>query len=335
MTPRQRIAATLPDGPLVERSIKRARWAEEAGYDDLWIADGNAPDALTLAAVLSQVTRRVRIGTAVTPVFTRTPALLAATVNVLGQVLPGRFVLGLGASSETMMTTWNGVPFEKPMSRVRDTAIMVRAMLKGEKSAFDLETLRSHGYRQAPLPNPPPIYIAALRSRMIEMAAELGDGVIFNLWPRRALTKMMGHIRIGAERAGKDPRNVEIVNRHMVLVTDDKARGRELFRKQFAPYYATSVYNAFLAWGGYEEIAAAIREGWAAKDREKTTGALSEEVIDEIGIIGPEEECRARLGWCAKSGIHTHIIAPLSGASPEEAQRTFEAFRADRFTLSA
>ena len=333
MTPRQRVAVTLPDGPLVENSIKRARWAEEAGYDDAWLADTGAPDGLTLAGALSRETRRLRLGIAVVPVFTRTPAVLAAAANTLGQLMPGRFVLGLGSSSEAMMKGWHGASFEKPLSRVRDTAIMVRSMLKGEKSDFDLETLHSHGYKQPPLEQPVPIYLAGLRSRMIEMAAELGDGVIFNLWPRKALSKMMGHVRLGAERAGKDPRQVEIVNRHMVLVTDDKAHGRALFRKQFAPYYATSVYNSFLAWGGYEEIAATIREGWAAKDRDKTTGALTDEIIDEIGIIGNEQECRERLVWCAKAGVHTHIIAPFAGATPDEVQRTLEAFRADKFKL--
>jgi len=333
MTPRQRIAVTLPEGPVIADSIKRARWAEEAGFDDLWLAEGGAPDGLTLAAVLAGATKRMRIGTAVTPVFTRTPALFASTVNVLGQILPERFVLGLGSSSEVMTEGWNGVPFEKPMSRVRDTAVMVRAMLKGEKSNFDLETLKSHGYKQAPLEKPVPIYIAALRARMIEMGAEVGDGVIFNLWPRKALTKMLGHVRIGAERVGKDPRSVEVVNRYAVLVTDDKAKGRALFRKAFAPYYATSVYNAFLAWGGYEETAAAIREGWAAKDRDKTMGALTDELVDEIGVIGSAEECRERIAWAAKTGIHTHVIAPLQGASPEEVQRTFEAFRGDSVKL--
>ena len=82
---------------------------------------------------------------------------------------------------------------------------------------------------------------------MIEMAAEVGDGVIFNLWPRRALPKMMEHVKIGAERAGKDWREIEIVNRAMVLVTDDVGDGRNRFRAAFAPYYATPVYNRFLA----------------------------------------------------------------------------------------
>jgi alkanesulfonate monooxygenase SsuD/methylene tetrahydromethanopterin reductase-like flavin-dependent oxidoreductase (luciferase family) len=181
--------------------------------------------------------------------------------------------------------------------------------------------------------NPPPIYIAALRSGMIEMAAEVGDGVIFNLWPKRALPKMIEHVKIGAKRAGKDWRDVEIVNRAMVLVTDDKAEARNRFRGAFAPYYATPVYNKFLAWAGYEDAAETITEGWAAKDRAKTGGALTDALIDEVAIIGSEDECRARIREDAAGGIHTHIIAPLAGSNAAESMRTFKAFTPDQFSF--
>jgi probable F420-dependent oxidoreductase len=333
MALKQRIAVTLPGGPKVQDTVDRVRWAEANGYDDAWFGDGGAPDALTTTAAIAHHTQRLRLGVAVTPVFTRTPAVLAATANALGQILPGRFVMGLGASSQNMMDGWHGVPLEKPVTRVKETAIMVKSMLAGEKSNFDLETLRSHGYVQGKLDVPVPVYMAALRSGMIETAAEFSDGVIFNLWPKRALPKMIEHVRIGARRAGKDPAQVEVVNRHMVLVTDDKDSARARFRAAFAPYYATPVYNNFLAWAGYEEAAAVIRQGWLEKDRGKTTGAISDEMVDEIAIIGGEEECRERLKWCAETGIHTHIIAPLGGAAPDEVARTFAAFTPDKFRL--
>ena len=167
---------------------------------------------------------------------------------------------------------------------------------------------------------------------MIEMAAEVGDGVIFNLWPKSALPKMMEAVRTGAEKAGKDWRSVEIVNRAMVLCTDDKARGRDLFRAAFAPYYATPVYNKFLAWAGHPSAAQTITEGWAAKDRDKTSGALSDDLIDEVAIIGNEDEIRERIQSDADGGVHTSIIAPLA-ATPEDVERTFNAFRGSEFTL--
>ena len=327
MVPRQHLAVALPEGPLLKDNIDRAKWAEEAGYDDLWLADGTGMDGLTLAAVLGCHTKRIRIGMAVTPAFTRPPALLAATISVLDQVLPNRFAMGLGASSEVIVSGWNGLPFAKPLSRVRDMLIVTRSMLKGEKSDFDLDTVRSHGYRQTPLERPVPFYVAALRGGMIEMGAEMADGVIFNLWPRKAIGQLMNHVRIGAERAGKDPRSVEIVNRVMVFATEDKSRARELFRIQFAPYFATGVYNAYLAWIGHEEAAARANEGWTEKNRDKTKAAITDELIDEIAVFGTEEECRDRISWCAEVGVHTHILTPLPGMTPQEIQRTYEAFR--------
>jgi len=326
----KRIAVTLPAGPSIQDTIERLKWAEDNGIPDAWFSDSGAPDTLTQIAALGGQTNNIRIGVAVAPVYTRSPSVLAASANVISQVIPGRFIMGLGSSSQTIMGQFNGIPLDRPLTRVKETAELVRIMLAGEKTNFEGETLYSRGYRQAPAENPPPIYLAALRPNMIEMAAEVGDGVIFNLWPKRALPKMMEHVAIGAERAGKDPADVEIVNRAMILCTDDKEYGRNLFRAAFGPYYATPVYNKFLAWAGYEDAANTITEGWAAKDREKTGGAMTDEMIDEIGIIGNEAEIQERIQADADGGVHTHIIAPLA-ASREDLDRTFNAFTAANF----
>lgn len=326
----KKIAITLPAGPDVQASIELAQWAENNGFQDAWFSDSGAPDSLTLAGVLAGYTTSIRIGTAVVPVYTRTPAVLAATAHCLGQVLPNRFVLGLGSSSQAMMEGWHGQDMRLPLTRVKETTLMVQSMLAGEKSDFNLSTLRSKGYRQAPSANPPPIYLAALRPKMIEMAAECGAGVIFNLWPKPALPKMLKHIGIGAQRAGKKVEDVEVVNRFMVCVTDDVTAARARFRTSFAPYYATPVYNKFLAWAGFEEAAGTIAAGWKEKDRAKTTGAISDALVDDIAIIGSADHCRDRIREAADIGIDSHIIAPLAG-NPGELQATLEAFNADNF----
>lgn len=330
MALKKRIAVTLPAGPKLEHTIARVKWAEDNGISDAWFGDAGAPDSLTQVAAIGHHTKDIRIGVAVTPVYTRSPSVLAATANVISQVIPGRFVMGIGSSSQTIMGQWNGIALDKPRTRVRETAELVKIMLSGAKTDYQGETQTSKGYRQAPLEQTPPVYIGCLRPRMIEMAAEVGDGVIFNLWPKGALPKMIEAVKRGAETAGKDWQDVEVVNRAMVLCTDDKDYGRNLFRAAFAPYYATPVYNKFLAWAGYQDAAATITAGWAAKDREKTGGALSDELIDEIAIIGNEDEIRARIQEDADGGVHTHIVAPLAG-NAEDVERTFNAFTADKF----
>lgn len=327
----QRTALTLPDPRGVQQTIEIAKWAEAEGYDDLWFADSSGVDALTTAGAVALNTERCRIGTAIIPVFSRTPAVLASTAHVLHQLSGGRFILGLGSSSQTMMENWHGQTFEKPLTRVKETTQLIKSMLTGAKSDFDGDTVQSRGYRQLPLEEgAQPVYMAALRSKMLETAAEFSDGVILNLFPKDALPKMMEHIRIGAERAGKKLEDVEVVCRHQIIVTDDKANARNFIRSGFAPYYATPVYNAFLAWAGYEDVAETIREGWAAKDREKTTGALDDQLVDDIAILGTQEECQDRIREYADMGITTHIV---SCVSPKETMATYEAFTAKNFSF--
>lgn len=333
MPPRFRTAITLPGlSPTPADTLALARQAESAGYDDLWLADAGGLDALTLAAMLAQGTSRARIGIAVVPAYTRTPAVLASTAATIAQLAPGRFVLGLGTSSHAIIEGWHGLKLEKPLTRMRETVLLLRQMLAGEKTKFSGEVLRSHGYRQQPVEGGVPIYLAALRPGMLELAAELGDGVILNLFPRRALGRIREHIVRGAERAGKDPADVEVVCRHQIAVTDQPAAARDLFRKVFASYYSTPVYNQFLAWCGYEDAAREIREGWASGDRARTAAAIDDALIDEIAIIGTREACQQRIAEYAQGGIHTHIVSCL-GFEPEVVDATYRAFTPAHFAL--
>ena len=327
MTRSTRLAVTLPEPGDVQASLARAEWAEREGFDDVWLADTGGVDALTVAAAVAVRTSRIRIGIAVVPVYTRTPAVIASTAMTISHLAPERFVLGLGASSHAMIEGWHGLPFAKPLTRVRETAQLVRAMLDGEKTAFQGELLRSHGFRvNPPLQGHVPLYIGALRGRMLENAAELGEGVVINLYPRDHLPQIMARIAAGAQRAGKSAQALDVVSRIQVCVTDDVPGALATARARFAPYFATPVYNKFLAWCGYAEAAATIAEGWARKDREQTMSALSDELLHQIVVIGDEETCRAEVRDHVVQGVTTPIIASLLH-DPATLKRTYETFR--------
>jgi probable F420-dependent oxidoreductase len=325
------LSLPAPTGSVAD-TIAMAQQAEALGYDDIWLADAGGLDALTLSPMLLEATEKLRLGIAVVPAYTRTPAVMASTLAVINQAYPGRFVPGFGTSSHAIIEGWHGLKLEKPLTRMKETVALLRAMLAGEKTDYAGETLRSKGYRQAPAEPAPPIYLAALRSKMVETAAEIGDGVILNLFPRSALSKIMEHVAIGAERGGKDPAEVEIVCRHMVVVSEDKNMARDAFRAGFVGYYATPVYNKFLEWAGYADAAAEIREGWAAKDRERTAAALPDELVDEIAVIGSPDECRELMHWYMGAGIHTNIISCIYPA-PEILEATTAAFSAENFSF--
>ena len=333
---KRRIAVTLPVNQNLQDTIELVQWAEENGFHDGWFADPGAPDGMTLAAAISPYVQKLRLGMAIVPVYTRSPTVLAASADVIGQALPGRFVLGLGSSSEAIMQNFNGIRMEKPLTRVKETAIILKHILAGEKTSFtDMDTLYSRGYSQEASEPMIPVYIAALRPRMIEMAAEFGDGVIFNLWPQSALPKMLEHVQTGAARAGKRLEDLEIVNRFATIVSDDESAACEQFRTHFIPYFANPVYNKFLAWCGYPDEAEELAVGWQERDRERTARAFHDELVKSIGVIGSAAEVRARIQQHAREGITTSIIAPVGRMPLEEAFETLSAFSDSEFSFDS
>jgi probable F420-dependent oxidoreductase len=322
----KRIAASLPAPPDMRSSQHVAQRAEQLGYESLWIADVGGPDPFVIAAAAAAVTERVRIGTAVIPAYTRTPPVIAGAAAACAELAPGRFVLGVGSSSENIVQNWSGLPFRRPLARVRETVTTVRAILAGERTDFTGRTLETHGYRLLMRKPEPaiPIHVGALMPPMLELAGEIADGVTLNMMPVSALPRMVEHIRAGAARAGKDPASLEIVARFQTCVTDDKASARAVLRAAFGPYFATSVYNRFVAWCGFADQAREILAGWQAKDRGRVAAGVTDDMLDQIGILGSAEECRDRIEAFRAAGVTTPMISPFF---PDEAVmwRTFEA----------
>lgn len=319
-----KLGISLPLPPDVPASIDWAIRAEELGYESVWIADTNGPDPFVLAAAVLTRTQRLRVGIAVSPVYTRTPGVLAAASATLAQLGPGRFYLGVGSSSHAIVEQWHGLAFDKPVTRVRETVELVRRLLAGEKSNFDGQTLRSHGLRlMVQPPAPVPVYVGALRPPMLELAGEIADGVAVNLFPVEALPRMLSHVARGAQRSGRDPSSLEIVCRHQVIVTEDRASARELFRAALTGYFATPVYNRFAAWYGFEEEARLIAEGFRTGDRSLTRKGMTDRLVDSLAIFGTLDECRERIAAYVAAGVTTTAISVLS-FDPEVVRRTLE-----------
>jgi probable F420-dependent oxidoreductase len=308
-----RLGASLPLPPDLAMCRRVAERAEALGYESLWIADtGAGPDAFVVAGLAAEVTRRVRIGTAVIPIYTRAPSVLAAGAGSVAQLAPGRFILGLGISSETIVDAWGGVPFRRPFARMRETVDVLRRMLGGDRVTYQGRTVRTRNFRLVSQPPAPiPIYIAGLMPPMLELAGEIADGVILNFMPVEAVPRMLAHVRAGAARAGRDPSSIEVVSRFQVVVTDDVPAARQALRHMMGPYFATSVYNRFVAWCGFPEEAKAIDAGWRAKDRGRNLSAVTDDMVDRLAIIGTPEECRRRLAAFAGAGVTTPMIQPF------------------------
>src|SRR5262245_53621039 len=308
-----RLGASLPLPPDLAMCRRVAEHAELLGYESVWIADtGAGPDAFVVAAMAAMVTRSARIGTAVVPLYTRALPVHAAGAGSVAQLAPGRFVLGVGVSSETIVDQWGGVPYERPLARMRESVAVLRRMLAGERVTFEGKTVRTRNFRLvSPPPEPVPIYVAALMPAMLELAGEIADGVVLNFMPVEAVPRMLAHVRTGAERAGRDPGGIEVVARFQTVVTEDVAAARAAIRHMMGPYFATTVYNRFVAWCGFADEARAIDAAWRTRDRARNVAAVTDEMVDRLAIIGPAEHCRERLAAFVAAGVTTPMIQPF------------------------
>ena len=284
---------TLPQHEPVVRA------AESAGYTDAWSGETGGHDGFTSLGLAAAWTERMRLGTGVVNVFTRGPAVLAQHAAALQDASGGRFCLGIGSSSDVIVERWNGIPFEKPVTRVRETVAFLRDALAGERAGegrFKLEQ---------PPPAPVPIVIAALRGRMLRTAAELGDGVFVNFTPLGSLPRIMEEIGEGRD-----------VLCRFFCIQGDPEQALPLARWMFAAYATVPVYERFFRWLGHGEAIDPMVAAWRGGDRAKAVELAPRDLIEDIFILGDADAQVARLEAYRAGGISTPVILPIPLAAP-------------------
>jgi probable F420-dependent oxidoreductase len=300
--PRWALSLELPALGLPEHEpVVRA--AEAAGYSDAWSGETGGHDGFTSLAMAAAWTDRMRLGTGVVNVFTRGPAVLAQHASALQDASGGRFCLGIGSSSNVIVERWNGIPFERPRTRVRETIAFLRAALAGERteSGFKLE-------QQAP--SPVPIVVAALRKRMLRTAGELGDGTFVNFLPLAAVDRVIAEIRAGEREASKQTASGEVLCRFF-CIQGDPEQALPIASWMFAAYATVPVYEQFFRWLGYGEAIDPMVEAWRARDRGRAVELAPRELIEDIFILGDAAAQRERLGAYVERGITTPVVLPI------------------------
>jgi probable F420-dependent oxidoreductase len=302
----QRYGITIPfDGlPLADQRQLLAE-LPDLGYTDVWSSEVDGADAFTPLVLASVWAPALRLGTAIAPVFTRGPATLAQSAAALASAAPGRVAIGIGASSDVIVERWNGIPFDRPLQRVRDMARFLRAALAGDKVTNRYETFAVDGFRLGLVPDPPPrLLVAALRPQMLRLAGRESDGAILNWLGPGDVATVTPYVH--AAGPGK-----EIAARIFVAATADAATARGIGRRALTAYLNVPVYRAFHQWLGRGDRLAAMWAAWAAGDRRGALAALDDDLVDELVVHGAPEACRDRLAQYAEAGVHTPILALL------------------------
>lgn len=309
-TPRWGITLPLHGHPLGEQREIIAELVD-LGYTDAWSAELNGIDAFTPLVLASQWAGELRLGTAIAPIYTRGPAVLAMTAATLAGLAPGRFVLGIGTSTPVVVEQWNATAFDAPYQRSRDMLRFLRAALAGEKVSERYETFAVNGFR---LENPPAVApalaLAALRPQMVKLAAAEAGA---------AITNWLSPADVPRIRAVAGP-DCELVARIFVCPTTDTATARAIGRRAVTGYLTVPAYAAFHQWLGRGELIKPMLDLWAAGDRRGASAAVPDEVVDDLVVHGDLEACRERVDQYRAAGLDTPVIAILPTPGVDAAQ---------------
>ncbi|PKB70444.1 MAG: hypothetical protein BZY87_10510 [SAR202 cluster bacterium Io17-Chloro-G6] len=287
--------------------------AEELGYGEVWMTEGVGRDSLTQLTAIASATSRIGLGTGILPMFSRTPLITAMSAAGLSAVSDGRFILGLGVGNRPAVEDGHGVAYSQPMEHLRDMIQIVRRLLQGEDVSRQGKAIAvsNASLGDAAPRSKVPIYIAALGPRMLQLAGEMADGVLLSWTAASYLEQAIGLVRDGAVKAGRERSGVEISGYVRVAVTDDLAAGRDALRGQIARYAGGAHYRSYFANTGFDKEMAAVAPAGDHADNPATAAAIGERMQQELGIVGPAEECRARLEALRKMGLAKPVIAPL------------------------
>ena len=288
--------------------------AEKNGFEAVWVPEGGGRDSLTSLATIAMKTDAVKLGTGILPIFARTPTNTAMGAAGMAAVSDGRFLLGLGVGHAPTVESRDGIPFNQPMTRMRETIQIIKALLSGEEVNFTGKQFKITGASMgvATPKTKVPIYIAALGPQMLEMVGELADGVLMNWTAVDYLGEAIGHIKRGAEKAGRDPNEIDIAGYVRVAVGDNLTESRVSLRRQVARYAINPFYRNFFAQTGFDKEMSAAAAALADGNLDKAADSITEEMQDQVAIVGTVEECRAALEKRRAAGLQLPVIAPFA-----------------------
>ncbi len=292
------LTLSLNSSSPIDSTVKALAQMRDEGFRRLWMAQmPYDPDLLTVLAVAFREVDGIEVGSAVLPIQNQHPMLLAQRALTLNLIANGRFILGLGMTHQAVTEGMWGIPWDKPLRRMREYLEGLQPLLAGQAAAAVGETVTTRGAIQIPGAPPPDVYLAALGPQMLRLAGRRTAGTLTWMTGPKTLAEHVGPtLREAAVEAGRPESAVRVVASLPVSVTDDVAGARAQAAEQFGMYGHLPSYRAMLD-----------REGFANPE--------------DAAIIGDEETVSARLDELSAVGVD-EFTASVFDASPEGRART-------------
>jgi alkanesulfonate monooxygenase SsuD/methylene tetrahydromethanopterin reductase-like flavin-dependent oxidoreductase (luciferase family) len=314
------IGCFVSSGRSLDRAIERVRLAESLGYETAYTTHLAGRESLTVVTAYALATERIRVGTGVVPIYTRTPATMAQTAATIDELSGGRLNLGLGVSHRPVVEGWHGQTIDKPVAEMREYVAIVRAILRGESPPAGEKW--QTGFQLGGLDPRPDvrIYVAALMPGMLRLAGEIADGVI--LWlcnPNYIRDVVVPEVTTGRERAGKTLEGFDVVAAVPAAVTDDPTPAYDAMRRELLTYFGLPFYRAMIERSGFEADVAAYDA--AAGDVDKMQAAISTDFLAVLTAVGDESAVRAGIERYQDAGTTSPCVGPIPGTDFEATLR--------------
>src|SRR2546423_9533274 len=329
-----KLGLTLPyEGSLsFPEAVELAQRAEALGFDSVWVPEACATDAVSMRGALAARPERIRLGTGIVTVFSRTPALLAQTAATLDLISGGRFILGLGTSGHQVVAGWHGMAFEQPLLRMRETMAIVRQVLRRDRLLFQGDVFHlDKGLKLLahPVRATVPIFLATLTPGGLRLTGELADGWIPTLFAPDHMDLFRPELEAGARIAGRSLDSLAIAPHVPVSIDDDRGRAREALKPWVALYVggmgskSKNFYNDLVSRYGFAEDARTLQELYLGGKQLEAIRRVPDALVDAISIAGPPSYVRERLRVWAAAGVTT-LLASVHGKTQADRLRTLE-----------
>jgi probable F420-dependent oxidoreductase len=310
-----RLGIAFSGGPNPSEIVESVKLAEALGYESAWVAEGHGGDQFAVLAACAAQTSRIGLGTSITSVFVRTVPTIAMAAATLDHLSEGRFILGVGSSHKVQVEGEHGVPYAKPLTRVRESVRVIRELLRDGRVRYRGETVQIDGFDLWFTPRRPviPIYVSAVFPKMISLCGEIADGVILTRSTLGTAALVREGLAAGATRAGREPGQITVTTLLPAAVGATRREALDTLRPGLA-FYAGFFprYNRMMAEHGFAAEASAIAEAWSRGDRDAAERAVSDALIDATSIAGTPEQCRERIEAYRQSGIDLPILSPFA-----------------------
>ncbi len=298
--------------------VECVQLAEELGYDSAWMAEAHGGDQFSILTACAMATNTIKLGTNISSVFVRSAPTIAMAAACVDYYSNGRFILGLGSSHRVQVGPEHGEPYVEPLQRLLETVDIVRALLRDGVASYQgkVINIEQFDFWFEPLRNEIPIYLAAVRPRMTQIAGEISDGVLLAIGTVEHRRESVKNVLTGVATAGREPQEVDIAAGLACVISEDRAKARNAVRQSLATTIGIFPrYRTVIAESGFPEEVEAVRKAWSEGDKERAVGLVPDGLIDALAVTGTAEECQERIHEYRKAGITLPIISPGVGRS--------------------